>query len=785
MKLPALLPPPASSIRSVRCAGCGVKNSAQRRYCGKCGNHLWDPCINCGESNSAEEEFCGGCGTNLKAALSKIAERNDKDVAQARFLMKEHRYGEAISLLKPITAAKHSRLAPLARRANDLFEQCLDRQQEMTPRIRKIEEEIKQYILAGDIEQAARKADEIPEAFRSQDLCDLIKESQGNQAEITELSKAVTQLKDGSLTVDLVEKVERLLTLQPDHDEARKQAQAINRGAMRKSKRLALNGDYEKALRILIQVPKVFQDDEFRGFREQIGDLAYLAWDIEHAPLLDKTLFEYARRLHKYLPDDSSLNALYKKLAGRETDFQPLTAAGRRWSQCPRTPVLGAPVEFLMELESVGKGENADTTVLAQNPGRFAIACGLALQGLGLAPIKIDLLPEGSWIDKIGFWLPKRRAQSAWGIEISSSGIKAVKLSIEQKARGNKQFSRERAAAEGWPGSASGIGQPTVLLQECRMVEHRRRLNQSANDKDRDSMLDETLQNFLKQNPLGDEAVILGLPDWMVLLKTVELPPMPAGKRATAIAHEARHLFTTPLPDVVWKHICFDMAEDCESQKRPFMVVYVGVRRMLLKELLTRWHKLGLKIATVQCDMAALYNFAMFCPHPGAVPKIEGSICPHPSPLRAPTEGWSGKERIDPHPGPLPKGEGSVGIDAHYPVALVDLGSDRLNILVCSPRRIWHRSVMFGSDRINKALVREFKLTHNLAEQWKCNPALAPSPGRLSETLQPVYEDYLQETLDSLTAYQQAFPEEKVGRIMGCGGGFLAHDLPRYFLWRR
>jgi Tfp pilus assembly PilM family ATPase len=283
-----------------------------------------------------------------------------------------------------------------------------------------------------------------------------------------------------------------------------------------------------------------------------------------------------------------------------------------------------------------------------------------------------------------------------------------------------------------------------VLLQECRIVEHRRRLNQSANDKDRDSMLDETLQNFLKQYPLGDEPVILGLPDWMVLLKTVELPPMPAGKRETAIAHEARHLFTTPLPDVVWKHICFDLAADGESQKRPFMVAYVGVRQMLLKELLTRWHKLGLKISGVQCDMAALYNFAMYCPHPG------------------------------PHPSPLPKGEGTIGLDANYPVALVDLGSDRLNILVCSPRRIWHRSVMFGSDRINKALVRELKLTHNQAEQWKCDPTLAPSPGRLSEILQPVYEDYL-----------QAFPEEKVVQIIGCGGGFLAHDLQRYFLWRR
>jgi Tfp pilus assembly PilM family ATPase len=733
MKLSAILPPPPSSLVPIRCAGCGAKNPAQRKYCGKCGNHLWEPCINCGEANPAQEEFCGGCGANLKAALNTTAERIDKDIAQARLLMKEYRYAEVISLLKPITTAKHSRLTPFARRANDLFEQCLDLQRELTPRIRKIEEEINQFIAAGDIEQAVRKTKEIPETLRSPELCDLINQSQDQQVEITALGKAVAQLKDGSLTVELVEHVERLLTLKPDHEQALEQALAINRGAMRKSKRLALNGDYEKALGILDQVPKIFHDHEFRSFRELIGSLAYLAWDIEHAPLVDKTLFEFARRLRKYLPDDSPLKVLCKKLASRETNFQPLTPTDRRWAECPPKQLLGAPTEFIMDLGPVQIDQNAETTALAENPGRFAVACGLALQGLDLAPLQINQLAEQSWIGKIGRWLPKRRAQPAWGVEISSSGIKAVKLSrVREAAKG--RFSREPTA------SASGTRHPTVFLQECRIIEHRRRLNQSANDKDRDSMLDETLQNFLKQKPLGDAPVILGLPDWMVLLKTVELPPMPAAKRKAAVAHEARRLFPMPLPDVVWKHACFDTAEHGESQKRPFTLMYIGVRRMLLKEFLTRWNKAGLKIAAVQCDMAALYNFAM---------------------LHKPSA------------------------ETNYPVALVDLGADRLNILVCSPRRIWHRSVMFGSDRINKALVREFKLTHAQAEGWKCQPALAPSPVKFYETLQTVFEEYVQETLDSFTAYDKAFPDEKVKRVIGCGGGFAAHDLPRYFLWRQ
>jgi Tfp pilus assembly PilM family ATPase len=724
MKLSAILPPPAASSGPIHCAGCGAKNPAHKKFCGKCGNHLWDPCINCGESNSAEEEFCGSCGTNLKDALNMIAERIDKDIAQARLLMKEYRYAEAINLLKPITTSKHSRLTPFARRASELFEQCMDLQREWMSRIHKIKEKIERFISAGNIEQAVLRIKDIPEVFRSPELCNVLEHSQKQQAEIAVLGRTIAQLSERSLTVELVDKVERLLLLQPDNEEGLKQALAINRGAMRKSKRLALNGEYEKALGILDQVPQVFHDDEFRGFREQISDLAYLAWDIEHAPFVDKILLEYTRRLRKFLPEDSRHKVLCTKLASLEKDDNSLTPEVRRWADYPPTPLLGAPMEFFTGLGSVRIRENLDTTALNENPGRFAVACGLALQGLGLAPIKINLIPEKSWIGKIGHWLPKRHAQSAWGIEISSSGIKAVKLQSEYDKNKN----------------TGNIKHGTVLLQECRIIEHRRRLNQSTSDKDRNSMLDETLQNFLKQNPLGNEPVILGIPDWMALLKIIELPPMPAAKREAAILFQSQHLFSSPLPDVVWKHVCFDTVENNECQKRPFTVAYVGVRQMMLKEFLTRWSKLGLKIDGVQCDMAALYNFAMF---------------------------QCAKEHNI------------------FPTTLVDLGSDRLNILVCSPRRIWHRSVMFGSDRINKALVLEFKLTHTLAEQWKCNPTMAPSPGKCSETLQPIYEDYVQETLDSLIAFQKAFPDEKVGRIIGCGGGFLAHDLPRYFLWRR
>jgi Tfp pilus assembly PilM family ATPase len=497
---------------------------------------------------------------------------------------------------------------------------------------------------------------------------------------------------------------------------------ALKRGALRNAKSRAQSGNLEEAWKIVNQLPESFRDDDFRKFCDQVGDLAYMAFDVEHAPLADKTLFEFGRRLRGYLPESADLATLCKKLASREKQCQESPLADRRWAGSPSSQHLGAPMEFVSDFGAIATDKCADAA-LAENPGRFAVACGLALQGLGLAPLEINLLPDDSWLGKVGRFLAKRRQQAAWGVEISSSGIKAVKLALDENRT-------KRAANSG----------TAVSVVECRIIEHRRRLMQSTNDKERDSLLQETLQSFIEQKLVKDEPIVLGLPDWMVLLKTAELPPMPPEKREAAIAYEARHLFPVRMQDVSWQHHAFTSGDEEKAKKLPFTVAYLGVRTALLKELLSLWQKAGMKIAAVQCDMIALYNFAQF--------------------QRSAT-------------------------DADRPTVLIDLGANRLNVLASSSQQLWHRSVMFGADQINKALVREFKLTYSQAEEWKRNPTLAPSIGKYYETLQPVYEVYDEEILDSLAAYRKLYPAEEIARLLGCGGGMAAHDLPRYLLWRR
>jgi Tfp pilus assembly PilM family ATPase len=631
-----------------------------------------------------------------------------------------HRFLDATAILKPIAAAEHSHLADAADRAKSRLLFCGGQQLNWAEKVRAIEVEIPQLLAAGKIDAALRKIHGVPANLRSPGLIEILDGLEKNRNEIAELSRIIFQAAELPPVAELMAKVARLLELQPSREDALKKARVLKLDAMREAKTLAQNGDYEKAWETVNGVPEAFRDEEFLAFRSQIGDLAYWAWDVVHAPLADGPLFDFTRRLSKFLPAKSELKATFTELAKCELDYRKTGLVARRTVAAPTSP-FSAPVEPLRDFGPIDAANCAGAAALAENPGRFAVACGLALQGLGVARLEVNLMPEDSWRDKIGRWLQNRKIRSAWGIEIGTSGIKAVKLANDSLAR------------------KSPVGQTAVSLADCRIVEHRRRLLQSTNDRERDSLLEETLQAFVEQNAIGDDPVVLGLPDWMTLIKTVELPPMPMEKREAAIAHEIRHVFPMLRGDVLWRHARFD-ADDAEPQKRPFTVAYIGVRHALLKELLARWRKAGIRIAAVQCDMAALYNLSAFC-------------------------------------GMVETGDS--------PAVFVDLGANRLNVLACSPTHFWHRSVMYGSDQINKALVREFKLTYAQAEQWKRNPTLATSIGRYYETLQPIYDIYVEETLNSLAAYRKLFPGETFSRLMGCGGGFAAHDLPRYFLWRK
>lgn len=68
----------------MNCNRCDHPNSAERNYCGSCGNLLVWYCSLCGFRNQAADRFCGGCGSALVEGAPTTARQASQPAPSAR-----------------------------------------------------------------------------------------------------------------------------------------------------------------------------------------------------------------------------------------------------------------------------------------------------------------------------------------------------------------------------------------------------------------------------------------------------------------------------------------------------------------------------------------------------------------------------------------------------------------------------------------------------------------------------------------------------------------------------
>ena len=67
------------------------------------------------------------------------------------------------------------------------------------------------------------------------------------------------------------------------------------------------------------------------------------------------------------------------------------------------------------------------------------------------------------------------------------------------------------------------------------------------------------------------------------------------------------------------------------------------------------------------------------------------------------------------------------------------------------------------------------------AEELKRNPGQSERLGEMYQAMEPVFDEYLQETRTSLSMAARDSRGCAVTRLLACGGGFQVHGLFRYF----
>lgn len=586
------------SIGQIACR-CGGFNPSGRKFCGTCGTPLTEPCLDCGGTTMQGERFCGSCGVNLEDAAARKCQHGEVELAHAAQLVSEGRYQEAESIVRVWTKLESGRVGDLIDRARSMIGDIVTQREQSKSRLDHAIDRGMRAIDKFEWQAAYDALSSIPQLLRTKDHEELLARAKDNLDEVTYLHREIRAAVQAGRTLDLLPKVERLMLLEP-HDQrmqqlavklrrrhshdARSEGERLVKAARGKLRDL----QYDEALLILEALPEGTAQVEAQPLVEQVREMAYLWQSLRHSPAIDPALVEMAERLHKLAPQDPKIPAILGQLRERLAQPKKRPLAAIPWAKVPEETPLGVPLLRLADFGRINIDAVVTQPLFVENAARLYTACGIALQGLGKAAIDTNLLPNSQTgvINQLSSWMKRpRAASSAWGIDISGSGVKGIRLSLMPK-------------------------EETVAITAFDIVEHAAPLGDVTGDGARRDLLAESLKKFFERNKVKDEAVCLNLPGTLALGRFFALPPVETKRVDDLMKYEAKQQVPFPLEQLVWDyHIWYTGAG---NDKIPRDALLVAAKQHHVQQRLTLLEDAKVRVHLLQSDCIALYNFYQF-----------------------------------------------------------------------------------------------------------------------------------------------------------------------------
>lgn len=691
-----------------------------RRFCGQCGASLWEKCLQCATVGKASERFCGVCGANREATVEQKARDFDRQIHEAESLLAEFRYEEALAILIPVAEADHPRLQAQAQRANQLIGQATAERDRAREHAESTYREAQRLANQANYQAAIELLQHVPLPMRTEAVGQLLEEMASRLEEIALLESRLQEAANAKRPEALLAHVRRLLELKPDHQHARSLAGKFRERLLALASDRLAKHRYQDAVKFLDQVPGPVRDARWDDMNRRASELVCLERAVRDAPVVDRALLALVERWRKLSRGDPAAEAAAEELR-RRANGAPADAshAAVAWAAPPEEPYLGYSVDWLTRFQRIALAEEFDRSPLVERPGCFCVAAGLALQGLGKAVMETNLLPVDRGLrGAVGQLWRMRPVRAAWGLDLGSSALKAVRLALE-------------------------ASEQSATVEACDFIEHRKPLSQTVNPDEEKALIEETLRTFLARNEVRSSRICLGLPARMVLLRPMKLPPADEDKMARLLHYEVRRQFPFPLDELVWSYELLQVPRTLDARELP--IALVATRRLPLKDRLGKLEALGLKVDIVQSDCFALCNFLAYEFYPPEEPSLPESA---------------------------PKHESAI--------ALVDVGSDSTTLVVGSPTLAWFHTCGLGSYTLTRMLVQEFNLTVAQAEQLKRNPAAADRFDLANAVMESFFEEVAKEIRMGLSLFAKTHPGQSIDRVFGLGGGFQAHGLLRH-----
>ncbi|MEN6407268.1 MAG: pilus assembly protein PilM [Thermoguttaceae bacterium] len=707
----------------LHCPRCMTANPSPRKFCAQCGASLWETCLRCGEVCTTGESFCGGCGVELDEAAAERFEAIDAELREAAGHQTAGRYQEAQAILARIAAYDHPRLQERAERARRLAQQWTVQRQQAQIDAETTLLEARQLFDQADYDAAAQRLNAVPSCLRTEAIAALAAELDLRRGQVSALEEEMQATLREKRLLDLPQQIASLLALQPNHARAKRLSQQLRNHLLTDAKKRLARHDYRGALQRMDAAAPLGETPAWESLRRRTAELGCLAWDLAHAPVVDPALWAAADRMRRLAPDDPETAKRLEQLRRRVAARDPRRLEPIRWAGPPRSTPLGLPIDWCVGWRRIQCSDTFDGTVLRNNPGRFQVACGLALAGLDKASLRINLLAAQSpgLADRVASLVRLKHPRAAWGVDLGTAALKAIRMT--------------------WDASSE---RPSV--ESAAVFEYAKPLSQAANELEEVRLVSDAIDAFLHSQTVQGDAVCVGLPGRMAMSRWMDLPPVAPRKARSLIEFETRLEVDLLLEQLLWDWGTLDgpasqRGDPKSPAKNGCRALWVAVKRDAAERYQKTFRRLKLRVDVLQPDFIALHNFLT-----------------HEYLLADPT----------------------APLAASQAVAALDVGCNATNIVVSSPHSFWFHSCGVAGHSFTRAMVKEFTLSVAQAELKKRSPETAESFSALHAAMAPVLEDLSEEVRKSLAAYAAAQPDYPVWQILGLGGGFALHGLFRY-----
>jgi type IV pilus assembly protein PilM len=241
-----------------------------------------------------------------------------------------------------------------------------------------------------------------------------------------------------------------------------------------------------------------------------------------------------------------------------------------------------------------------------------------------------------------------------------------------------------------------------------------------------------TLRQFVQNNDLGFDPIIISVPSQNSFARFVTLPPVEAKRLPEIVRFEAAQQIPFDMSEVQWD---YQLMSDPDSPEKK--VGLFAIKNEVVNSALESFEREELQISYVQMAPMALYNYLLF-------------------------------DRPD-----------LAGSDKRATV-IVNIGAESTDLVVCTASSVWQRCIMMGGNAFTNAIAETFKLSFEKAEKLKRTAPVSKYARQIFQAMRPVITDWSGEVQRSLGFYTGSNPDVKLVRVVALGGGTKLRGLVKY-----